>query len=160
MKRIARGIAATVLAATIALLCAPQLARRAVLAQSTKPYSMQLLYTGPDGQAYVKDIQVNARPNGVVDLLPTSGVEIHRTKPGFSVGWHVERRRQYVITLSGHGEIDIAGGKKIMLGPGSILLVENTTGKGHETRTVGRKPWVALWLPLKDQSPLSDVPEK
>jgi mannose-6-phosphate isomerase-like protein (cupin superfamily) len=160
MKRIARGIAAAVLAAMAALVCMPQLAGRTALAQSTKPYAMQLLYTGPDGQAYVKDIQVNARPNGVVDLLPTSGVEIHRTQPGFSVGWHVEKRRQYVITLSGRGEIDIAGGKKIMLGPGSILLVENTTGKGHQTRTVGKKPWVALWLPLKDQAPLSDVPEK
>jgi quercetin dioxygenase-like cupin family protein len=137
----------------MALLAIPQLASRAVLAQSTKPYAMQLLYTGPDGQAYVKDIQVAARPNGVVDLLPTSAVEIHRTRPGFSIRWHVEKRRQYVITLSGHGEIDIAGGKKIMLGPGSILLVENTTGKGHETRTVGNKPWVALWLPLKDQNP-------
>lgn len=114
---------------------------------------MQLLYTGPDGQAYVKDIQVAARPHGVVDLLPTSGVEIHRTPAGFSIGWHVEKRRQYVITLSGRGEIDIAGGKKIILTPGTILLVENGTGKGHQTRTLGNKPWVSLWLPLKDQNP-------
>lgn len=152
MKSIARIFAAVALAAAAAFICLPQFSG-ALLAQSTKPYSMQLLYTGPDGQAYVKDIEVNARPNGVVDLLPTSGVEIHRTRAGFSIGWHVEKRRQYVITLSGHGEIDIAGGKKIELGPGSILLVENTTGKGHQTRTVGKKPWVALWLPLKDQNP-------
>ncbi len=152
MKPIAKTLAAVALAAAAALICLPQLSG-VLLAQSAKPYSMQLLYTGPDGQAYVKDIQVAAKPNGVVDLLPTSAVEIHRTPAGFSIGWHVERRRQYLITLSGHGEIDIAGGKKIMLGPGSILLVENTTGKGHETRTVGKEPWVSLWLPLKDQNP-------
>jgi hypothetical protein len=151
MKFTARGLAAFGWMALIALTVMPLLSG-ALLAQSTKPYSMRLLYTGPDGQAYVKDIQVAAKPNGVVDLLPTSAVEIHRTRPGFSIGWHVETRRQYVITLSGHGEIDIANGKKIMLGPGSILLVENSTGKGHKTRTVGNRPWVALWLPLKDQN--------
>lgn len=162
MKSIARASLAVVLAALTLLIASPQLARRAVLAQSAntaqsakrsaKPYTMQLLYTGPDGQAYVKTIEVAARHNGVVDLLPTSGIEIHRTPPGFSIGWHLERRRQYLITLSGRGEIGIAGGKKIVLTPGSILLVENTTGKGHQTRTLGNKPWVTLWIPLKDQS--------
>lgn len=127
--------------------------RRVVLAQSRKPYTMQLLYTGPDGLAYVKDIQVASQPNGVVDLLPVSGEEVHRTPAGFSIGWHVEKRRQYLITLSGSGEIEIAGGKKITLTLGSILLVENTTGKGHMTRTLGNKPWVSLWMPLKDQNP-------
>jgi mannose-6-phosphate isomerase-like protein (cupin superfamily) len=152
MKSMARWSAAMGLAAALTLICAPQFSRHAVLAQSHKPYSMQLLYTGPDGQAYVKNIEVAARPNGVVDLLPNSGVEIHRTQPGFSIGWHVETRRQYLITLSGTGEIDIAGGKKIILKPGSILLVENGTGKGHETRVVGNQPWVALWVPLANQT--------
>jgi quercetin dioxygenase-like cupin family protein len=151
MKWMARWSAAVGLAAAFLLICAPQLSHHSVLAQSHKPYSMQLLYTGPDGQAYVKNIEVAARPNGVVDLQPNSGIEIHRTQPGFSVGWHVETRRQYVITLSG-GEIDIAGGKKIILKPGSILLVENTTGKGHKTRVLGNQPWVALWVPLANQT--------
>lgn len=152
MKSMARWSVAVGLAAALSLICAPQLSHHALLAQSRKPYSMRLLYTGPDGLAYVKNIKVPARPNGVVDLLPVSGVEIHRTQPGFAIGWHVETRRQYVITLSGSGEIDIAGGKRIVLKPGSILLVENGTGKGHKTRVLGNKPWVALWVPLKNET--------
>lgn len=143
------------LMAVFVLICAPQVSRQEVLAQSAKPsqpYAMQLLYTGPDGLAYVKDLQVAARPNGVADLLPVNGIEIHRTPPGFSIGWHLEKRRQYLITLSGSGEIGIANGKKIILRPGSILLVENTTGKGHMTRTLGKETWVTLWIPLKDQT--------
>jgi mannose-6-phosphate isomerase-like protein (cupin superfamily) len=151
MKWMVRWAVAFGLAAAFMLICVPQISHDAVLAQSHKPYSMRLLYTGPDGLAYVKNIEVAARPNGVVDLLPNSGIEIHRTQPGFSIGWHVETRRQYVITLSGRGEIDIAGGKKIILNPGSILLVENGTGKGHKTRVLGDKPWVALWVPLANQ---------
>ncbi|HVB87100.1 MAG TPA: hypothetical protein VNK23_10610 [Candidatus Dormibacteraeota bacterium] len=153
MKALERAAAVVGAAIVVALLVVPQLLRHDALAQSRKPYTMQLLYTGPDGLAYVKDIQVAARANGVADLLPVAGEEVHRTPAGFSIGWHVEKRRQYLITLSGSGQIDIAGGKKIILTPGSILLVENTTGKGHMTRTLGNKPWVSLWMPLMDQNP-------
>jgi len=153
MRAIGRVFVAVVVSALLAVVWAPQYSRSVVLAQSRKPYTMQLLYTGPDGLAYVKDIEVAAGPHGVADLFPVAGEEVHRTPAGFSIGWHVEKRRQYLITLSGRGEIDIAGGKKIILTPGSILLVENTTGKGHMTRTLGNMPWVSLWMPLKDQAP-------
>jgi hypothetical protein len=57
-----------------------------------------------------------------------------------------------VITLSGHGELEVGGGKKIVVGPGSIDLVEDTTGKGHITRVTGTEDRVTLQLPLADQS--------
>jgi quercetin dioxygenase-like cupin family protein len=60
-------------------------------------------------------------------------------------------RRQYVITLSGHGELEVAGGKKILVGPGSINLVEDVTGKGHITRTVGNEDRVTIQIPLSDR---------
>lgn len=154
MKSVARWAITFGIAALLTLILTPRFSGQVApgQAQMRGPYTIQLLYTGSDGRAYTKDIEMPARPNGVVDLLPVSAVEIHRTRPGFSVGWHVEKRRQYLITISGHGEIDIAGGKKIILTPGSILLVENGTGKGHMTRVVGNKEWVGLWLPLVDQA--------
>jgi hypothetical protein len=57
-----------------------------------------------------------------------------------------------VITLSGYGEVEVAGGKKIHLEPGHIDLVEDLTGKGHITRTTGTEEQVTLTLPLSDQS--------
>jgi len=62
------------------------------------------------------------------------------------------RGNGYVITLGGTGEVEVAGGVKITDGPGTIVLVEDTTGKGHITRTTGTEDHVALWLPLADQS--------
>ena len=58
---------------------------------------------------------------------------------------------QYVITLSGHGELEVAGGKKISVRPGSINLVEDVTGKGHITRTVGNEDRVTIQIPLTDR---------
>jgi len=53
--------------------------------------------------------------------------------------WHTAPRRQYVITLSGHGEVELIDGTKIALGPGSIDLAEDLTGKGHITRVIGNE---------------------
>ena len=65
--------------------------------------------------------------------------------------WHVAPRRQLVITLSGRGEIEVTGGKKISVGPGNIELAEDLTGKGHITRVVGNEDRVTIQLPLADQ---------
>ncbi len=42
-----------------------------------------------------------------------------------------------MITLSGESEVELDGGRKIRLGPGNILLAEDTTGQGHISRAIG-----------------------
>jgi len=57
-----------------------------------------------------------------------------------------------VITLSGRGEIELAGGQKVPVGPGHINLIEDTTGKGHITRNLGTEDRIAITIPLADQT--------
>jgi hypothetical protein len=85
-------------------------------------------------------------------MLKVTGAEIHRAAAGRVNDWHTAPRRQYVITLSGRGEIEVAGGKKISLEPGHIELAEDLTGKGHVTKVVGSEDRVSIQLPLADQS--------
>ena len=54
----------------------------------------------------------------------------------------------HVVTLSGKGEIELAGGQKIPLGPGHILLAEDVTGKGHISRGVGSEDRISLFITL------------
>ncbi len=125
-----------------------------VAAQTHKPVVVTRLYTGPDGQTHAEDIEIpltGDRLNEVSEMLKVTGAEIHRTPPGRVNDWHPAPRRQYVITLSGRGEIELAGGKKISLEPGHIELAEDLTGKGHITRTVGSEDRVTIQLPLADQ---------
>jgi quercetin dioxygenase-like cupin family protein len=126
-----------------------------VSAQAHKAVMMTRLYTGPDNQTHAEEVELKFTPGNpaeVSKLLPVTGSELHRTSGGSVDDWHRAPRRQYVITLSGHGEIEVAGGKKISLGPGSIDLVEDTTGKGHITKVVGADDRVTLQLPLVTQS--------
>src|SRR5712692_6127044 len=69
-------------------------------------------------------------------MMQVTGAELHRGAAGTVSDWHRGARRQYVITLSGRGEIEVAGGKKISIEPGHINRIEDTTGKGHITRVM------------------------
>jgi hypothetical protein len=55
-----------------------------------------------------------------------------------------------VITLSGESEIELEGGRKLRLGPGHILLAEDTTGQGHISRAIGSSERLSLFIPLAD----------
>ena len=131
-----------------------QSAEDAAAPQKNKPVMINRLYTGPDGQTHVEEIEAKFAPGGETGsykLLANAGAELRRAPPGRVADWHTAPRRQYVITLSGHGELEISGGKKILVGPGSINLVEDVTGKGHITRTVGNEDRVTIQVPLTDR---------
>ena len=124
-------------------------------AETHKPFFVTRIYTGPDNQTHAQDMELKfspGNPSEVAKMLQVNAAELHRAAGGSVDDWHRAPRRQYVITLSGRGEIEVAGGKKISVGPGSIDLVEDTTGKGHITKVLGTEDRVTLQLPLADQS--------
>jgi quercetin dioxygenase-like cupin family protein len=137
------------------VISAAQTGRDVVGAQKRKPVFITRLYTGPDGQTHAEEIEAKftaGNTNDVFKMMSTSGAELHRAPAGRVSDWHTAPRRQYVITLSGRGELEVSGGKKIPVEPGHIELVEDTTGKGHITRVVGTEDRVTLQLPFSDQS--------
>lgn len=126
-----------------------------VFAQTTrKPLMITHLFTGQDNQTHAEEVELKFAPGTpaeVSKMMPITGAELHRTAGGSVDDWHRAPRRQYVITLSGRGEVEVAGGKKVSMGPGHIDLVEDTTGKGHITKVLGTEDRVTLQLPLADQ---------
>ncbi len=121
-------------------------------AQTGKPVKITRLYTGPDGQTHAQEIEVKFGPGGTdaFKLAAGAGAEVRRAPPGRVADWHTAPRRQYVITLSGHGEVELIDGTKIPLGPGSIDLAEDLTGKGHITRVIGNEDRVTIAIPVSD----------
>ena len=150
MKSTAIWVTGAAVAALLVLLASAQTGG----AQKHKPLMMTRLYTGPDGQTHFEETEAKFTVGGnneVFKLLSITGAELHRAAPGTVIDWHTAPRRQYVITLSGQGEIEVAGGKKFTVGPGHIDLVEDTTGKGHITRVTGNEDRVTLQLPVSAQ---------
>jgi hypothetical protein len=98
------------------------------------------LYTDADGESHFEDIEIPLELKGDFrqrsELLEATGmffVESHDTR---QIDFHNAPRRQYIINLEGERELEIGDGTRRLLKPGDIVLVEDTTGRGHITRLV------------------------
>lgn len=133
-------------------------ASEALAAQGRTPVKVTRIYTGADGKTKAEEFEIPLKPrNAGSDLSPSVAVtslQVRRTTPEYFLDWHPAPRRQLVVTLSGESEIELDGGQKIRLGPGHILLAEDTTGQGHISRAVASKDRIALDIALADRATL------
>jgi mannose-6-phosphate isomerase-like protein (cupin superfamily) len=112
------------------------------------------LYTGADGQSHAEEIEVAWHPAKLRGELSESesvkvtGAQFLRWPRGFVWADHPASKSQYVIVVSGHGQVVVAGGKKVQLEPGRVLLAEDVAGKGHVTRVGDDEDLVMLLVPL------------
>ena len=71
--------------------------------------------------------------------LPATGIIFRETSGDYDLDWHPAPRRQYIINLDGGVQITASDGESRIIGAGEVLLVEDTTGKGHLSKSVGRQ---------------------
>jgi quercetin dioxygenase-like cupin family protein len=128
-----------------------------VTAQKHETTTVTRLYTGTDGQSHAEDTQIAWRPAKLRDELneaesvKVTSAQFLRWPRGFVWEGHPASKRQYVIIISGRGEVDVVGGKKVQLAPGRVLLAEDVTGKGHTTRVGADEDLVMLLVPLAQE---------
>src|SRR5215211_7240218 len=100
-------------------------------------------YAGPDGESHFAELEadlhavefVPGRP--LVELstaLPAAATAFARLPPGWHGDYHPSPRRQVVVPVSGEMVVTTSDGETRRIGPGTIWLLEDTTGKGHLTR--------------------------
>ena len=102
------------------------------------------LYTGRDGESHFEEIEVE-----IDKIQPGEGIIFRHAPPGNVQDWHPAPRRQYVITLSGQGEIELSDGTKRRFGPGDVMLADDTAGRGHITRVIGNQPRLYVMIPVE-----------
>ena len=122
--------------------------------QQRQPMNIIRLYTGSDGQTHKKNVEIKFSPTALYpnaeasEAIKVSEAQFFRLPKGEVQDWHRPAHRQYVVTLSGRGVVEIAGGQKIALNPGRVVLLENVTGKGHITRSTGSEDLTFFIVPL------------
>ena len=112
------------------------------------------------GESHFADFQIPlklkdfAPPAAPLSVSPGEGASqvLFLSLPSGWVGdWHPAPRRQYLISLSGKLEIGVSDGEVREFPAGSILLLEDTSGKGHSARVVGEETVRLVAVPLEDQ---------
>lgn len=110
------------------------------------------LYTGSDGESHFEDIEIaytSSAPIGKLsDWQPVTRLAFRETGADYDYDWHVAPRRQYIILLDGHIEVEVSDGTRREFTGGDVLLVEDTTGRGHRTRELSGRPRRSIFIAL------------
>lgn len=118
------------------------------------------VYSDAEGDSHFEEVDVpvthrrspvSSASAEVSELVPASGVLFRRVVADHDPQTaHVAPRRQFVVHLAGEAEIEVSDGERRRVGPGDVVLVEDTFGKGHITRRVGEAERVTLFITLPD----------
>ena len=104
------------------------------------------IYSDSDGESHFEDVGVALEP---VDYAPPApAIDLSAAVPVgecrfFSVpadwfgDWHPTPRRQFFLLTSGWLEVTTTDSETRAFGPGEVVLLEDTVGRGHTTRAVG-----------------------
>jgi len=67
---------------------------------------------------------------------------------GWQSDWHPSSGRHLFAVLSGIWEVTASDGEVHRFSTGDVLLVEDTTGKGHASRVISQEQSIALLIQL------------
>jgi hypothetical protein len=111
------------------------------------------LYADAHGETHFRDIEVKwveeRQFSKVSARLPANGIIFRETSPDYDLDWHPAPRRQYIINLDGAVQITASDGESRTIGAGEVLLVEDTSGKGHLSKSVGGKMRRSIFVPIE-----------
>ena len=111
------------------------------------------LYTDTSGQSHFRDIDVEwveeTRGGKLSARLPATGLIFREVPPTYDLDWHPAPRRQYIINLDDGVQITASDGEARTIGAGEVILVEDTTGKGHLSKAVDNKIRNCIFVPVE-----------
>jgi len=119
------------------------------------------IWADEDGESHLEDVDLPfeeseflppARPMHMTAPTPASGYFVARVPAGWHADWHPAPVRELAVYLAGEGEIEASDGTVRALRPATILLVDDTTGKGHVTRVTGSEEMLVVIVTLPDES--------
>jgi quercetin dioxygenase-like cupin family protein len=115
------------------------------------------IHADEQGQSHFDDVAMDVSVVGAHASAPSiaassviaaTGVMFAQLAPGWVADWHPAPRRQYWIGLRGTVEVTVSDGEVRRFGPGSVALLEDTSGTGHLTRVVDRQGAEAMFVQL------------
>ncbi len=117
------------------------------------------IFAGPDGESHFEDVDLElheaayappAPPFFVSQPSPATAVVWTTIPQGWSGDWHPTPRLQWWFQLAGEVEVATSDGETRRFVAGSVVRVEDTTGRGHTTRVVGEQDVVAVYAHIPD----------
>jgi hypothetical protein len=115
------------------------------------------LYTDADGESHFEDIEIDlasteyappAPPLDLSSFTPAAQFGFMRAPAGWSSELHPSAARNIFFVLSGEWEVTASDGEARRFAAGSVLLAEDTIGKGHASQVASDTDSLAVMVQL------------
>jgi hypothetical protein len=118
-------------------------------------------YSTPDGETHFEDIELempmeaegsgNVPPLGASRQFPAKHISFLHLDPKAHpeqerVRWHLTPEPRFIVWCEGESEQETSDGSMRRTRPGTIILYEDTTGKGHRSRHIGEQVLAVIHL--------------
>ena len=115
------------------------------------------LFSDSAGESHFENVKVELAPTefapGIPNLFTSAPLDSTKTSlfgapAGWSASWHPSSGRHLFAVLTGTWEVIASDGEARTFTKGDVLLVEDTTGKGHASRVISEEDSLALLVEL------------
>jgi hypothetical protein len=115
------------------------------------------LYSDGQGESHFEDVPIDltltdyappAPPLELSSFTPATQFGFMNAPAGWSSDWHPASSRSIFFLLAGEWEVTASDGESRRFSVGSVLLLEDTTGKGHSSRVVSETDSLAAMVQL------------
>ena len=116
------------------------------------------LFTDDNGESRFDDVEIqfdladyvqSAAPLELSAMLLADEFRFLRAPAGWTSDFHASSARNFFVVLNGEWEVTASNGESRRFAVGSVLIVEDTHGKGHASRVVSPTASVAVMVQLK-----------
>jgi quercetin dioxygenase-like cupin family protein len=112
-------------------------------------FKVTRVYTDENGDSRFDEVFYPLTDGGPIGHLSQSVAVkevLFRKVPAGYNDLHTAPQKQYVVLLNGGVEIETSLGEKRKLEQGEVLLMEDTTGKGHRSSNLEQKERSSLFV--------------
>ena len=113
------------------------------------------IWADGSGESHFEDVSVDvapvdfappAPPLNLGKPMPTERMLFCNAPSTWVAGWHPAPRRQFFFQLSGRLQVTVSDGEVREFSAGSLVLLDDTSGKGHITKAIGGEEVDAVFV--------------
>jgi hypothetical protein len=112
------------------------------------------IITDNNGISKFKDIEIPLFDSGKIGKLserfPVKDIIFRETDEDYDYDWHNAPEKQFIIILEGGVEIQTGDGNTRVFQGGDVLLVEDTEGQGHISKSFKNQKRKSIFVTIEE----------
>ena len=103
-------------------------------------YKITRIYSDAQGESHFEDVLIPLQDGGPIGFLSAAQkvgtIVFRKVIAPYDYDFHNAPARQYIALMDGEISIETSLGEVRIFQQGDVLLVEDTTGKGHRSKNI------------------------